>query len=105
MVKYYGFPYQGKGSIYSIENESFFGTPYMALKNANDKWDATPDHQISRLLTVIVQEITNGERPHLNYAFFQFSDSNACEQFISEQDTIKWSESDKQVWNGEAHMM
>ena len=105
MKKYFGLPYQGIGAIYNIEKELFFNNPYDELKNANDKWSNVNNYQIARLLVVLEQEIINGETLPLKYAFFQFTDSKACEQFILIQDVIEWSDYDDQAWNGNAHMM
>lgn len=105
MKKYYGFIYQGLGAIYNTEKELLFDNPYDALKNANDKWSDVNNYQIARLLVVLEQETINGETLPLKYAFFQFTDSKACEQFVLIQTVIKWSDCDDQVWNGNAHMM
>lgn len=105
MIKYYGFPYQGRGAIYNTEKELFFNNPYNALKNANDKWNVNPDFQIARLLVVVALNTSNDNISLIQYAFFQFTNSKSCENFIVTQNEIIWSSNEDQVWNGNAKMM
>jgi len=105
MKKYYGFIYSGINAKYDFENGLFFKNPFEALKNANNKWDSKPDYQIPRLLVVIELEDIRCNTPLFRYAFFQFTNSKACEQFIFNQTDIKWSDNDDQVWNGNLHIM
>ena len=103
MVKYCGFPYQGRYAIYNTEKELFFDNPYNALKNANAKWDANRDFQIARLLVVVAVDTANTSL--IQYAFFQFTNSKACKNFITSKTDIVWSSNEAQVWNGNAQMM
>ena len=105
MIKYYGFPYQGRGAIYNTEKELFFDNPYNALKNANNKWNANPDFQIARLLVVVALDTSQDNISLIRYAFFQFTNSKSCENFIVTQNNIIWSSNEDQVWNGNAKMM
>lgn len=105
MIKYYGFPYQGRGATYNTGKELFFDNPYNALKNANEKWNANPDFQIARLLVVVALDTSQDNISLIQYAFFQFTNSKSCENFIIDQDKIIWSTNEEQTWNGNAKMM
>lgn len=76
---------------------------YEALKEANKKWNSIPDNNIGRLLVVILQNELNQDEE--TYAFFQFTDSNACELFVKKREKIAWSANDKKTWNGNAEFM
>lgn len=105
-MNYYGFVYGGRNASYIFDGLSLsFDNPFDALKHANEKWNANPDYQIARLLVVVVLDKLNNNSSSLKYAFFQFTDSTACEQFVSKQNNIIWSENGDQIWNGNAHMM
>lgn len=105
MKKYYGFIYSGINATYDFENGEVFQNPFEALKNANNEWNFNPDYQAPRLLVVIKLENIGYNTPLFRYAFFQFTNSNACEKFIAEQNEIIWSNADDQIWNGNAQMM
>ena len=105
-MNYYGFTYKGQNASYVInKNSTTFDNPYNALKCANDLWNTNPDNQISRLLVIIKGKPCANTTHVLEYAFFQFTNSKACEQFISIEHEIVWSTNEKQVWNGNAHWM
>ena len=105
-VQYYGFVYEGKCAPYNVKKETqVFSDPYKALKYANDMWNSNPEYQVARLLLVLKLESTEDSNVSFNTAFFQFTNSKACESFIIKQKEIIWSIDDNQVWNGNARMM
>ena len=99
-MKYYGFIYEGNVDKYATNSEEYFDSPYKALFDANRKWEHSPDLQIPRLLLVIKREGTDNL-----YAYFQFTNFSACQEFISNQKEIHWSDPSNQIWNGNAIMM
>ena len=105
MKKYYGFIYNGINATYDFENGMFFKNPFEALKNANNEWNSNPDYQIPRLLVVIELEDIDHSTPLFRYAFFQFTNSKSCENFIIDQNKIIWSNAEDLIWNGNARMM
>lgn len=98
-MKYYGYVYEGQILNYKSDRQSF-SSPYDALNYANQQWQKTPDRQIPRLLVVKKDGCTENA-----YAFFQFTDYNACTKFIKNNTDIVWSDIDHQKWNGNANMM
>ena len=106
--KYYGHMYKGKGRSYNIEKcTPEFSDPFEALKNANELLNSSFDIQDSRLLVVIQRDgITPMEKTD-KYAFFQFTNSKACEAFISNKSNINWStkENEAGIWNGDHTIM
>lgn len=99
-MKYYGYIYKGAFDVYHCEGAHGFDSPYKALNFANKQWQDNSDLQIARLL--VVKKDDNVEN---SYAFFQFTDYNACKKFIDNNETIIWSCIDEQKWNGNAKMM
>ncbi len=99
-MKYYGFIYEGQFANYQVEGLQAFDSPYEALFYANQKWQKNSDLQIPRLLVVKQSDCAEKE-----YAFFQFTDYKACNQFIQYNENIIWSSNDNQKWNGNAKQM
>lgn len=98
-MKYYGYVYEGQILNYKNDTQPF-SSPYEALNYANQQWQKTPDGQIPRLLVVKKDGCMENV-----YAFFQFTDYNACTKFIKNDTDIIWSDIDSQKWNGDANMM
>lgn len=98
-MKYYGYVYKGQILNYKCDGQSF-SSPYDALNYANQQWQKTPDSQIPRLLVIKKDDCAENA-----YAFFQFTDYNACTEFIKNNTDIVWSDVDSQKWNGDATMM
>lgn len=103
-MKYYGVSYAGIAGKYDLSELQAFENPYEALDYANRKWEAVPDNDISRLLVVLTDDYIANEE---GLAFFQFTDANACADFIARKEEIIWSCADmnQQRWNGDANMM
>ena len=92
-MKYYGFLYKGRNRSYNHDNCTAFNDKYAALKEANNLWDSDPDLQIARLLVVLRVEDCSEEITGSNYAFFQFTNSQSCREFVKNESKIVWSES------------
>lgn len=103
-MKYCGITYNElfPNKQYTCDNFNY-DNAYTALKEANKKWNSIPDNNIGRLLVVIEQSESNQNEKM--YAFFQFTDSNACELFVKKREKIVWSANGNQIWNGNAEFM
>lgn len=104
-MTYYGSTYKGNIDIYDIHELQAHECSYDALKEANDAWNSDPENHAKRLLIIIRQSESKDEIISDDKAYFQFNDSNSCNEFIKKQEAIIWSNSRNQVWNGNAQMM
>lgn len=101
-MPYYGSAYKGCAGVYDLSKLQAFDDPYHALDYANKKWNSIPDNDIARLLVVVTDDYESNTH---GMAFFQFTDSAACKKFIDGNKSIKWSNLDAQMWNGNAKLM
>lgn len=99
-MKYYGYIYEGQFANYNNVKTSDFNSPYEALDYANKKWQKDPNLQVHRLLVVKRDDCQKNE-----YAFFQFTNYQACNKFIENNENIIWSNNKNQHWNGNAKLM
>jgi hypothetical protein len=104
-MKFYGTVYKGLHHDYNINGLQAYNNPYDALIAANAEWTADPHKQIARLLTVIQISDETGAKTLTSKAFFQFTDSRACIEFVRKQSVIKWGTDTSQNWNGNANLM
>ena len=94
-MKYYGITYHDFKSVHT-SNGNLYDSEYHALAAANKKWDKhiNADGSIPRLLVVISEDSTK-------QAFFDFKDSQSCEQFVEQKSQIVFSPSfEDPYWNG-----
>ena len=101
-MTYYGAVYNGMGASYDVSKMQQFTTPYTALDAANKEWNNNPEKQAARLLLVIRIDEQSETK---DTAFFGFIDSASCSQFATQQDEIKWSTGESQIWNGNSELM
>ncbi len=106
-MKYYGSVYLGAGRAYNLSGLHAYDDPHEALLDANAQWNAKPGQnpECARLLVVIQTEIQAGKEITVQKAFFQFTDSEACEAFAASLEAFSWVTEESQNWNGDAKMM
>ena len=106
-MKYYGSVYLGAGWEYNLRGLRARDIFYEALLDADAQWNAKPDQdfECARLLVVIQTEIQAGKEITVQKAFFQFTDSEACEAFAASLEAFSWVTEESQNWNGDAKMM
>ena len=100
-MNYFGSKYKGCNGVYNIQEFEKYDNPYDALKTANKEWNAEPDIHIPRLLVIIKEDKRSTDR----FAYFQFTDSKACDKFIEDRGKIIWSNEKNQKWNGNGNFM
>ena len=105
-MKYYSTTYKGREHKYDITILSEYQDPYLALKSANTEWSKKAE-DIGRLLIVFRKpEGIDDDIKKKDRAFFQFTNSASCMQFINGKGKIAWSEyNGTQIWNGDATFM
>ena len=101
-MTYYGAVYNGMGASYDILKMQQFTTPHAALDAANKVWDNDTEKQAARLLVVIRIDEQSETK---DTAFFGFTDAASCSRFATQQDEIKWSTDESQIWNGNSELM
>ncbi|MCD7727221.1 MAG: hypothetical protein LUH57_02610 [Ruminococcus sp.] len=104
-MKYFGTAYLGNIDAYDMKKLSIYNDPYEALTMANSEWDSDPEKQIARLLIVLRKGETPKESVNEDKAYFQFTDSQACKQFVESKKEIVWSRPENQKWNGNSKLM
>jgi len=104
-MKYYGMMYHGNVDSYDLSEAIARDSASDALADANREWNRDNDPKGYQLL-VVFKRNDDGSVPEKNCnAYFQFVNTDSCVSFIQNRETIKWSNSGSQEWNGDAKVM